>query len=195
MNKPLLIDKVLSGEASPDEQQELQEWINSDSNNKKEFDDLKKFRQSFADNSAEVDDEPFYHGLQTFSESIRKIKVRKRRIRSVKRMLISILIAVSAVATIAYSVKWPPFHRVIHYDLQLDGEVTYTNTSYDSIFSALEQKYKITIQRNSSDKATSRFTGNFSKGYKVDQLIKVLTTAAGFELSTSVPGHYIVSDK
>ncbi len=195
MNKSILIDKVLSGEASLGEQQELQEWIDSDSNHKKEFDDLKKFRQSFADNSAQVDDASFYNGLHTFGESIRKIKIRKRMIRSMKRMLVSTLFSISTMTIMAYSMEWPPFHRVIYYDLQLVEDVIYTNSSYDSIFNALERKYKITIQRSSSDKTACHFTGSFSKGYKVDQLIRVITIAAGLDLTTPVPGHYIVTGK
>lgn len=78
-----LMERVITGKASPEEQKELQEWISASAANRDEFEDVKLLLGAIDDSHDDRDD-AFYEGLRNIREKINGIRKRRKRARSIR---------------------------------------------------------------------------------------------------------------
>lgn len=90
-----LMERVITGKASPQEQKELQEWLSASAANREEFEDVKLLLESSDDSEYEDRDDAFYEGLRKIQENINRIRKRQKRARIIRHfiVLLTLLIA------------------------------------------------------------------------------------------------------
>lgn len=101
MDQTKLIYKVLSGDASQEEKQSLEEWKSLSAENLMEFEDIKLLWDFDADN--EEEDLEINKGSIDLMEGIRKWEQRRRKI---KRMIYT-----SVAVVILVLIYWLSYHR------------------------------------------------------------------------------------
>lgn len=93
MDKTLLIEKVIAGKASPEEQKELDEWLLASTENRDEFEDMKWLTKA-GDHHIEWDrDDAFYDGLRRIQKKIRAIRKRQKRMRIIKIIILALMLS------------------------------------------------------------------------------------------------------
>jgi len=86
MNIELLMDKILSGDASPEEQKSFESWLSKSNANREEFED----RKYLVENANQLERE----GNDTFYDDLRKIQQQIQIRRHRKKLLRKIVITV-----------------------------------------------------------------------------------------------------
>ena len=94
MDKSLLMEKVIAGNASSEEQKEFDTWISESEDNLREFNDVKWLTEN-ADHTQHDPDDPFYDGLKRIQSRMKTIQKRRRIMRIVKTVAgVIVIIAV-----------------------------------------------------------------------------------------------------
>lgn len=192
MDKAVLIEKVLAGIANESERRELQEWIDSDPVHEAEFDLIKAYQQSVDAHFEKEYDELVNEGYWEFKERLREAKDRKRKIRSLKRIGASITTSIILVLIMGFLMNWPPFSKRSNAQMILKEDTFYDDT-YSAIFKALEKKYEIIVDIQFTPNDSCKFSGGFSKGWQVKNLVSEVAHSAGLQVTQTHPGHYTVT--
>lgn len=162
MEKTLLIFKVLSGDATPDERAELDQWIAQSEANRTEYEDIKLLW----DNSSVVshtEDEHFFNGFARIKSKFRQ----KRAIRRRKRLMIwtSVIVA-TVLVTIALFITTDPASNVL---------VRFDDAPLAEVITVLETEFHIDIETDSGEILACKFTGTFYKKDNEQALIRSLS--------------------
>ncbi|HRJ29730.1 MAG TPA: DUF4974 domain-containing protein [Cyclobacteriaceae bacterium] len=152
MDRVSLIYKVLSGEANPSEQRELEDWIAKSEANRQEFEDIKLLWE----NSAMTGDQP-----QEDDNGFEKIKQRMHnRLKKKRRLqyaLYTILLAIVAVLfALLLRQTW----------LSTTNGARFNNAQMNEVVSFLEKQYHIKIDVDNSKLLHCQLTATF---YKVNE--------------------------
>jgi len=148
MDRVALIYKVLSGEASLDEKQELDEWIAKSETNREEFEDIKLLWEiSPLPSDAEQDENGFDKIRQRIQQRFR----RKKQIRAVLYTCIVITLAVLFFLLLRQTWLRNP-----------DG-VQFNDTGMKEVIRMLENKYHIQIEVNNPELLKCHFTATLYK--------------------------------
>ncbi len=148
MDRVSLIYKVLSGEASLDEKQELDEWVTKSEANQEEFEDIKLlWENSPLPSDIEQDETGF--------EKIRqRIQHRSRRKKQIRHILYACLVVTLAVILILlFRQTW--FRNS-------DG-IQFNDTGMNEVIKMLENKYHIQIEVNNPQLLKCHFTATLYK--------------------------------
>ena len=150
MDKSVMIFKVLSGQASELEKEDLDRWITQSDANREEFDDLKLLWESSREEQRK--DNHFYDSLYKIQAKIRQRQRRKR-----SRFIVWIgLVAMGLTGLLLYF-AFPP-------TLSSDN-LRFNHTPLRLVVDALESKYHIQIEAENKEILACEFTGSF---YMVD---------------------------
>lgn len=148
MDRVALIYKVLSGEASLDEKQELDEWIAKSETNREEFEDIKLLWEiSPLPSDAEQDE----NGFDKIRQRIQQRSRRKKQIRAVLYACIVITLAVLFFLLLRQTWLRNP-----------DG-VQFNHTGMKDVIRMLENKYHIQIEVNNPELLKCHFTATLYK--------------------------------
>ena len=93
MDKGLLMNKIIAGHASLDEQKEFAAWVSENDQNRQEFEDV-KFLIENADHAERNQEDPFYDDWYKIKNRIGFIQKRNRILRTLKTVLSIILLLV-----------------------------------------------------------------------------------------------------
>lgn len=111
MDKSVLMEKVIAGKASPEEQKEFDHWLSLSNENREEFEDVKWLTEN-VDNTERDPDDPFYDGWKQIKNRMTSIQKKKRIVRMIK-----IAVGVIVVLAVLYFV----FHRLGSWNSSLDS--------------------------------------------------------------------------
>lgn len=190
MDKPTLIHKVLCANANEAEKAELKAWISSDPGHAEEFEDLKLLYENalnIEERIAERDDK-FYGGLRNIHDRIKALKRGRKKARLYK--IAGIVIGISAIV-ITVSIYLFNLHKPIPQlpdkindgitsGILLYGNLSFENTTLESIFKILEDRYHLTFKVGSKELLSCRFSGTFFRGLTIDEMIRVLAQSENF---------------
>lgn len=168
MAKASLIFKVLSGEASKDEQAELEQWIAQSEANKSEYEHLKLLWDNTSAESQD-EDEHFYDGFARIKSKFRQ----RRAIRRRKRLITwtSVIVA-TVLVTIALFITTDPASNVL---------VRFDDAPLAEVITVLETEFHIDIETDSGEILACRFTGTFYKKDNEQALIRSLSNALNLQ--------------
>lgn len=111
MDKSVLMEKVIAGKASPEEQKEFDYWLSLSNENREEFEHVKWLTEN-ADNTERDPDDPFYDGWKQIKNRMISIQKKKRIVRMIK-----ISIGILLVLVLLYFV----FHQLGSWNSSLDS--------------------------------------------------------------------------
>lgn len=168
MDKTSLIFKVLSGEATPDERAELEQWIAQSEANKSEYEDL-KLLWGTSDVASNIEDENFYDGFVKIKSKFKQRRAVLRR----KRLFMwtSVMIA-TVLITIALFVTTDPAS---------DALVRFDDAPLAEVITVLENEFHIDIETDSREILVCRFTGTFYKKNNEQAFIRSLSNALNLQ--------------
>ena len=148
MDRVSLIYKVLSGEASLDEKQELDEWVTKSEANQEEFEDIKLLWEN-APLPSDIEQD------ETGFEKIRqRIQQRSRRKKQIRHILYACLVVTLAIILIL--LIWQTWLR------NSDG-IQFNNTGMNEVIKMLENEYQIQIEVNNPQLLKCHFTATLYK--------------------------------
>lgn len=148
MDRVALIYKVLSGEASLDEKQELDEWVAKSEANREEFEDIKLLWENspLAPDTKQDD-----NGFENIRQRIQQRSLRKKLIRSI--IYACIVVTLAALFFLLLRQTW--FRNQ-------DG-VQFNNTRMKEVIKVLEHEYQIQIEVNNPKLLKCHFTATLYK--------------------------------
>lgn len=196
MKNAKLIYKVLSGEASESEKTAVDKWRTEHPANAEEYEDIKLLYQADQDFEARVNerDEHFYDGLRNIQKQIKKIKRRRSILEIAKTFGIALLIAAVVFSLIRYSIQLPYKPKITGNEekdlstLFLTDNLVFEEAALRSIIHTLESQYQVTVQASNNNLLSCKFTGTFSRGISIEEMLRTLAHAEGFDVTTNVPG-------
>ena len=152
MDRVSLIYKVLSGEANPSEQRELEDWIAKSEANRQEFEDIKLLWE----NSAMTGDQPQEddNGFEKIKQRMHNRLKKKRRLRYALYTIILAIVAVLFVLLLRQT--W----------LSNTRGVRFNSAQMNDVVAFLERQYDIKIDVDNSKLLHCQLTATF---YKVDE--------------------------
>lgn len=176
MDKASLIFKVLSGEATKEEQAELEQWIAQNEANKSEYEDLKLL---WDNTSAErqVEEEHFYDGFARIKSKFKQKRSIRRRKRSIT--WISIIVTIVLVTVALFVITDPASNMLLRFD----------NAPLEEVIPELEKEFHINIETGSAEILACRFTGTFYKKDDEQALIRSLSVA--MNLKYEILNHHV----
>lgn len=148
MDRVSLIYKVLSGEASLDEKQELDEWVTKSESNKVEFEDIKLLWENSPLPSDTEQDET---GFDDIRQRIQQQSRRKKQIRHILYACIVVTLAVLLFLLLRQTWLRNP-----------DG-IIFSDTGMKEVIEMLENKYHIQIEVNNPQLFKCHFTATLYK--------------------------------
>ena len=188
MDYAKLIYKVLSGQASEVDKEELNNWLAKDPANVEEFEDIKLLYQAgqdFDKNESELD-KHFYDGLRNVRTRIdwikRKRKIRKFGIAAGASLIISALVFVVTLNQIHTYRKARTTVAPGKATILLSDNLVFEDEPLMKIFEILESKYHLTIRISNESLLSCRFTGTFYRGTSVNDMLYTLAQSEDFKL-------------
>lgn len=152
MDRVSLIYKVLSGEANPSEQRELEDWIAKSEANREEFEDIKLLWEN-----SPITGDPQHEDDSGFEKIKQRMEQRfgvKRRLRYALYTIILAMVTVLVVLQLRQT--W----------LSTTHGVRFNNAQMNEIVTFLEKQYHIEINVDDSKLLHCQLTATF---YKVDE--------------------------
>lgn len=152
MDRVSLIYKVLSGEANPSEQKELEDWIGKSEANREEFEDIKLLWENSSMTNDQSDDED--SGFEKIKQRMQhRLKVKRR----LRYALYTILLAIVAVLfVLLFRQTW----------LSTTNGARFNNAQMNEVVTFLEKQYHIKIDVDNSKLLHCQLTATF---YKVNE--------------------------
>ena len=167
MNKIVLIDKVLSGNASEAEKTELDVWISESEANQIEYQDIKLLWENTNDVNNAEDDDHFYDGLQKIKASMQSKHKPSIRNKTVIRYAALLSVLIVLVYLFFKNVETKQQSQYIRFD----------NASLENVVPVLEDQYNIHIEVENKKILGCQFTGTFYQADSVHDVISSLTGA------------------
>jgi len=193
MDKPTLIHKVLSGNGDEAEKAELNAWISSDPAHAEEFEDIRLLHESSLNIEQRImeRDDKFYDGLRRIQDRIKTLKRRRKKAILYKIAgivtLVSTLIIIVSVFLFNLNkpsklISAPPnkISSTTISGIQLYDNLRLEDATLESILKLLKNKYHLIFQVRSREILSCRFTGMFSRGITIDEMIRVLSQSENF---------------
>lgn len=185
-----LIDKVLRGKATESEKANLTRWIAADPANKADYDDLKLMYENAAKTIENIgDDDPFYDGLRRIESAIEILKKKGKKIKRHKTIRIVLGIVAFFMAVMAGS--WLRSHYTeTQLSTRREGKDTvmvlsaplrFDDATLEEIIKTLEEKYGLAFNVSTKELLTCRFTGSFSRGSSIPDIVRFLAESMGFD--------------
>jgi hypothetical protein len=186
MDKPLLMYKILSGNATELEISEFTSRISNEPGYAEEFEELRLVYESSLNIEEKIveRDDRFYDGLRKIQDRIKALKIAKKRTKRFKIAGISVAIAATFFMTFLYVLgSNSPFRLTIPITpgIVLNENLNFEEASLESIIDLLENKYHLVIKVSSNELLPCKFTGMFQKGLTIERVIRTLAQAEDFK--------------
>jgi ferric-dicitrate binding protein FerR (iron transport regulator) len=191
-----LIYKVLSGEASESEKTALEKWRTEHPANAEDYEDIKLLYQADQDFDARVNerDEQFYDGLRNIQLQIKKIKRKHRILGLAKTFGMAVLITAVIFSISLITIQLAHQSRISRSKerdiatLLLNDNLVFKDTTLRNIMHMLESQYPLTIHTRNRGLLSCKFTGTFYRGISIEDMLRMLALAEGFDVTTNEPG-------
>ncbi|MFZ5972830.1 MAG: DUF4974 domain-containing protein [Bacteroidota bacterium] len=148
MDRVSLIYRVLSGEASPDEKKELDEWVTKSEANQEEFEDIKLLWENSPLPSDTEQDEA---GFEKIRQRIQQRSRRKKQIRSI--LYACIVITLAVLLFLLFRLTW----------FRNPEGIQFNDTGMNEVIKMLENEYQIQIEVNNPQLLQCHFTATLYK--------------------------------
>lgn len=179
------MEKVLSGRASRAEQEELENWIAADPEHAEEFSDLQLLHASAGTASAQDS-----HVDSRLQFLVQAIEARKHRRKWTKfgmtmgmSLVISATILLASIRILAsWGTDWPANAGTV-----LSDHFAFHETVIAEILEVMEREYDVEFRIQDRSLLSARFTGTFSRGTKIEEVVDLLAQSANFYYVTVDP--------
>jgi hypothetical protein len=172
MDKTQLIFKVLSKEATAEEVNELEVWINSDRTNKIDYEDLKLLWEGTQSGREDNSEDQKYGGFQSIRLAIKQ-RQRKRKMIYVLCVVIFLVILIFVVNLFVLERKKANYSNV---------SIKFEHSTLSRVASTFKERYRIQLHIP-PHLQTCEFTGMVYQQSPKDALIYI---AAGLNLEYSI---------
>ncbi len=194
MDTTKLIYKLLSGEADETEREAIRSWIDSDPENAAEFEDIKLLYEAELgfDESTILEGDELDDGWQAIQHRIIRFKREQQRRDLYKSLGSATLISAVVFAAIFFYVgsKAAAGHQNVDRatsTLSLTGKLSFQDASLQSVFDVLHSRYGVNILVANAEVGACRFSGTFSSGIPVNDVLRTLARSENLQLE-SKPG-------
>ncbi len=180
-----LVDKVLSGTASPAEKAQLEEWLNADVKHREEYEDLKTLWNYSKESDVKEKDPNFYEGLNRIKEII---ELRRRTIgKRDWKTYIAVLALVISIVALVYSC----FSYIKSYGNEKPIKIE--NRPLAQVFELIQKKYQVTFHVTNKEILTCPFTGTFNATAGLEDVLSTISRSTGLDLKKEVDARIKVS--
>lgn len=175
-NKDTLIHRILSGEGSQSDKEELDAWMSADPRNAEEFQDMKLLFESTAAQSEEREDDIPTKWLE-IEARVNLIRRRQRRLRIYKVFGIAFLIGMSVFIAFLNAVGPASIRSAssgTEGQIQLRRSIVFAEMPLADVLGILEDECDVTFLVANNELLSSNFTGTFSRGTAFQDLIQII---------------------
>ncbi|MDQ2656357.1 MAG: DUF4974 domain-containing protein [Bacteroidota bacterium] len=192
-----LIYKVLSGEADEAEKKEVRTWIDMNPRNAEEFDDIRLVYEAELnfDESVISGDDSLDDGWLNLQQRIFRFKRQQHSRDLVKTLATATLISTIVFAAIFYYVSSNA--TLAYQDVDsitstalLSDKLAFQDATLESVFDVLHSRYGIKIRVNNAEVTACKFSGTFSRGILVDDVLRTLARSENLQLESKSGGTF-----
>ncbi|NOT73434.1 MAG: DUF4974 domain-containing protein [Cyclobacteriaceae bacterium] len=185
MNTYWLIDRVLSGKATPDEKEELEKWMAADPRNKEEYEDMKLLWEFSKDTSDKRKTDPhFYEGLYKIRDII---ELRKRSGKNDWKVYLAILALIFSLVALVYCC-------ISYQSKESRGgqAITIQQRCLDEVFVIVQKRYNVSIAVDNPSVMKCRFTGTFNSRARLEEVMDVIRKSTGLDYHITDRSHITI---
>jgi ferric-dicitrate binding protein FerR (iron transport regulator) len=182
MDKGMLMHRFLTGQATAAEAAELEAWIAADPENAQNMEDM---RILYGDAPLQSETEPGDNDerRQAFLARLDRYEAKQKRWRIAGTIAASMLITLVIFVSLVYIWPGAGADRLNADELRLAEDVHFNDVSIGEIIRLLQDDYRFEVRTASPALSQCRFTGSFSGGTSVTDLIEIVAQAKGFNVT------------
>lgn len=179
MSKAAAIYKVLSGNASEEEREQMVRWIGQSAANRKEYEDLVLLYRLSKQYRGVRRDGRYYERLGRIGRLARARLGRKARVQRIRRLIVAFVCI--ALAAFLGSQAVSDFRP---------ATLQFQDQTLRQVLPVVERAYGIEVRIEDDALRSCRFTGTFHRVDQPEDIIRSISEAIRADLVSTAPGKY-----